>query len=125
MTSLQDIIEESLLDMDEKNADKSVVKNVTLNIIHDLFSRSQNSLKFKDSYGRKLNVGDIVMGNYVGLSLIGTIVAFDSTGYRCAVNFTGCSVEDLKNKDGEFSYLNECCRLIKIPSLKILRELIK
>ena len=77
-----------------------------------------------DCYGRELNIGDLVIGNFVGCTSIGIII--DISGHNCAVDFTGTqSIEDFKTKDGRIrcSYLSNT--LIKIPSIKIAKEIIK
>lgn len=116
---------ESLLDMDELTADKVVEDKAIITLIQKLNKKGDVNRKYKDVYGRELKLGDIVMGNHVGMCAIGVIIAFNENGSRCAVNFSGNPIDNFKNKDGEIACLYECGSLIKIPSFKIMQEIIK
>lgn len=127
MTSLQDILVEGLLDMDEKAADKAVnvvaAKKIVANAHKKHIFGSGDSTPI-DCYGRELNIGDLVIGNYVGCTSIGIIV--EISGHNCAVDFTGTkTIEDFKTKDGRIRCPILSNLLIKIPSVKIAKEIIK
>lgn len=120
-------LHESLLDMDELTADKAVEDEAIIALIQKLRKKSNinRKYKYKDVYGRELKLGDIVMGSCVGMCAIGVIIAFNENGSRCAVNFSGNPIDNFKNKDGEIACLYECGSLIKIPSFKIMQEIVK
>lgn len=127
MKFLKTSLHESLLDMDELTADKVVEDKAIITLIQKLNKKGNTNRKYKDIYGRELKLGDIVMGTYVGMCAIGVIIAFNENGSRCAVNFSGGPIDSFKNKDGEIVclYLYECGNLIKIPSFKIMQEIVK
>lgn len=126
MRDLQDIIE-GLLDMDEEAADKAVNVVAAKKLVNDA-SKKQDVGHYSnmDCYGHKLKEGDLVIGNYVGIVAIGIIIKMTEDGRYCAVDFTGTqSIEDFKTKDGRIRCPIACHSLIKIPSLKIAKEIIK
>lgn len=126
MRDLQDIIE-GLLDMDEETADRAVNAVAAKKLVNDA-SKKQNVAHNSnmDCYGHKLKEGDLVIGNYVGTTSIGIIIKITGEGGYCAVDFTGTqSIEDFKTRDGRIRCPIACHSLIKIPSLKIAKEIIK
>jgi hypothetical protein len=126
MRDLQDIIE-GLLDMDEETADRAV-NVVAAKKLVNVASKKQEAIHYSnmDSYGNKLKEGDLVIGNYVGIVSIGIIIKMTEDGRYCAVDFTGTqSIEDFKTRDGRIRCPIVCHSLIKIPSLKIAKEIIK
>lgn len=126
MTSLQDIIE-GLLDMDDEAADKAVNVVAAKKVVAS--AHKKQNFGFGDStpvdcYGRELNIGDLVIGNFVGCTSIGIII--EISGHNCAVDFTGTQkIEDFKTKDGRIRCSHLSNTLIKIPSIKIAKEIIK
>lgn len=126
MKDLQEIIE-GLLDMDDEAADKAVNTVAAKKIVASAHKKQDFGFGGSnpvDCYGRELNIGDLVIGNFVGCTSIGIII--DISGHNCAVDFTGAQkIEDFKTKDGRIrcSYLSNT--LIKIPSIKIAKEIIK
>ena len=126
MKDLQDIIE-GLLDMDEELADKAVNMVAAKKLVNDA-SKKQDVVHHSnmDGYGHKLKERDLVIGNYVGSISIGIIIKITEDGRYCAVDFTGTqSIEDFKTKDGQIRCPIACHSLIKIPSIKIAKEIIK
>jgi hypothetical protein len=124
MKNLQDIIE-GLLDMDDEVADKAVNMVAAKKIVASAHKKQNFNFEGSvDCYGRELNIGDLVIGNFVGCTSIGIIIKI--SGPKCAVDFTGTqSIEDFKTKDGRIRCPIDCHNLIKIPSIKIAKEIIK
>ena len=126
MKNLKDIVE-GLLDMDEETADKAVNMVTAKKLVNDA-SKKQDAPHHSnmDCYGHKLKEGDLVIGNYVGTTSIGIIVKITEDGRYCAVDFTGTqNIEDFKTRDGKIRCPYACDSLIKIPSIKMAKEIIK
>lgn len=127
MKNLQDIIE-SLLDMDEKTADKAVINSELKRIIKQFNQYNPNSSKFDyyDAMGREVKVGDIILTENMEL---GSVIGFGKGGgwaskYSDVVYF---SVDGEQHDDFDSLGVSNvaCGYFIKIPNVKILKELLK
>ena len=113
MKNLNEYIDESLLDDEDEVMAKGHKAAVT-NRIKQLYNRQFDGDPYVDTYGRKLEIGDIVIFYQAASMEIGIISKFDKDGDLAFIN-TGD--KDLR------SFM--CMELMKIPNDKIFLELIK
>lgn len=113
MKNFNKYISESLLD-DEEDLIKKSHKSVIISKISSLYNRMVNTDPYVDTYGRKLEVGDLVIYHEAASMEIGIIERFEDGGDYAIIN-------QGKNRNRrEF-----CLELMKIPNDKIFTELIK
>lgn len=120
MKDLNCILVESLLDMDEESADKVVINSVVKKIIKRFNQYNPYSSKFNyfDAMGREAKIGDIILtdnmelGQIIGFGEMDTV--FFSTDGEQHDDFDDFGVSNIK-----------CGYFIKIPNIKLLKELLK
>ena len=128
MTSLKDTLSEGLLDMDEKAADKAVINSNLKKIIKQFNQYNPNSSKFDyyDVMGREVKVGDIILTENMEL---GSVIGFGKGGWASQISGVvyfstdGEQHDDFDNSLGVSSI--KCGYFIKIPDIKILKDLLK
>jgi hypothetical protein len=113
MKTLNEYIDESLLD-DEEVVMARGHKSAVTNRIKQLHNRQFDGDPYVDTYGRKLEIGDIVIFHYAASMEIGIISKFDREGDLAFIN---AGDRDLR------SFM--CMELMKIPNDKVFLELIK
>ena len=126
MKNITDIIE-SLLDMDEKTADKAVIDSATKKILKDFnsYNPKTSGNNYFDALGREVKIGDIILTEVMGA---GIVIGFGEGGWA-----SSRSKYVYYSRDGEkydnFDTLNvgsvQNGSFIKIPNVKILKELLK
>lgn len=127
MKNLTDILDESLLDMDEKSADKAVIDSITKKLIQNFNSIIPKSSgnDYFDTIGHEVKVGDIILTEIME---VGIVIGFGESGWS-----SNKSKSVYYSRDGEmyddFDTLNvgnvRVGEFIKIPNIKILKELLK
>ena len=126
MKNLTDVIE-SILDMNEKAADKAVIDSVTKKLIKNYNSTSIYGVKYDcyDAIGREVNIGDMVINEHME---IGIVIGFEADRWASSNNKT-----IIISTDGEqHEHINEKGatptrngEFLLIPNIKSLKELIE
>ena len=129
MTLLKDTLSEGLLDMDEKAADKAVINSELKKIIKQFNQYSPHSSKFKhyDARGREVNIGDIILTENMEL---GSIIGFgNGNGGWASQSYNTIFFSRDGEPHDDFNHIGVgnigCGYFIKIPNVKIVKELLK
>lgn len=128
MKDLIAYMNESILDMDEENADKAVINSELKKIIKQFNQYSPHSSKFKhyDAMGREVNIGDIILTENMEL---GSVIGFGKGGWASQISdvvYFSTDGEQHDDFDNSLGVSNiKCGYFIKIPNVKLLKGLLK